>query len=329
MGRILGYPGLMTRLVAVFGLAVAAGVTPAFSAPWTPPVSRSILPNHPGEQVGLEDPIAFFERLVRRYRSLRRYAERVEVLQITKDPGTGDPAIRTLTRFRAEITGDDLRVDRSELTSRAIDALTPHAVGSGASDEELWMLPHLSLRFADQPLEQFRPGGRDPFRPSEVDRVTIRNRELVRVELLSGDEEDPAARFNLFIDPERMLVERVEGDEWLPGGLHHQTTVRIENHVIGVEVAPSRDPTPNRTRWGSNRRIGRSRFTGPRPRKRWIELPVETGSGGTVTYRGPIGRHQMASDGASSEDRSFRCGAAMAGRKIFSTVPIPLEVITA
>lgn len=249
MGRILGYPGLTTRLVAGFGLAFVVGVTPAFSAPRTPPISREILPNHPGEQVGLEDPIAFFERLVRRYRSLRRYAERVEVLQVTNDPGTGDPAIRTLTRFRAEITGDDLRVDRSELTSKAIDALKPHVVGSGASDEELWMLPHLSLRFADQPLAQFRPGGREPFRPSEVDRVTIRNRELVRVELLSGDKEDPAARFNLFIDPERMLVERVEGDEWLPGGLHHQTTVRIENHEIGVEETlfegPEAEPNPS------------------------------------------------------------------------------------
>jgi hypothetical protein len=111
------------------------------------------------------------------------------------------------------------------------------------------MLPHLSLRFADQPLAQFRPGGREPFRPSEVDRVTIRNRELVRVELLSGDKEDPAARFNLFIDPERMLVERVEGDEWLPGGLHHQTTVRIENHEIGVEETlfegPEAEPNPS------------------------------------------------------------------------------------
>lgn len=242
MIRILRHPGPTAILVASLGLTFDLGITPVLAESFTPPAGRSILPSHPGEQGGLGDPIAFFERLVLRYRSLRRYAERVEVLQVTKDPETDDPAIRTLTRARAEITGDDLRVDRSGLASKAMDALAPDEDGAGASEAELWMLPHLSLRFTDQPLEHFRPGDRAPFRPSELDRVTVRDRQLVRVQLLSGDEEDPAARFNLFIDPERMLVERVEGDEWLPSGLHHQTTVRIEAHEVGVEETPLEGP---------------------------------------------------------------------------------------
>lgn len=238
MGRNIRHLKLTTRLVAGLGLAFAVEITPASAGSFTPPTGLSILPGHPGEQVGLEDPIAFFERLVLRYRSLRRYAERVEVLQVTNDPETDAPAIRTLTRARAEIVGDDLRVDRSDLTSKVMHALGPEVVRSGASEAELWMLPHLSLRFTDQPLEHFRPGDGAPFRPSELDRVTVKDRQLVRVQLLSGDEDDPAARFNLFIDPERMLVERVEGDEWLPSGLHHQTTVQIEAHEIGLEEAP-------------------------------------------------------------------------------------------
>ena len=244
MNRILRHLGPIAIPVASLGLTFAVGLAPVSADSFSPPPGRAILPSHPGEPGGLGDPIAFFERLVLRYRSLRRYAERVEVLQITKDPETDDPGIRTLTRARAEITGDDLRVDRSGLASKAMDALALDEATTGASDAELWMLPHLSLRFTDQPLEHFRPGDRGPFRPSELDRVTVKDRQLVRVQLLAGDEEDPAARFNLFIDPERMLVERVEGDEWLPSGLHHQTTVRIEAHEVGAEETPPETPGP-------------------------------------------------------------------------------------
>ena len=61
----------------------------------------------------------------------------------------------------------------------------------------------------------------------------VGDRDMVRVELRSGGEGESGAirrdRFSLLVDPERMLVERVEGEEWLPGGLRQQTTLRIES----------------------------------------------------------------------------------------------------
>ena len=210
--------------VGATGIQLAAAETHA-----APPAARTILPGHPGERDLFEDPIALFERLVDRYRSFRRYAERSEVVQVIRDPGTGDPDVTTRTRVRAEVAGDDLTVDRSSLLRRAQKVVVPSDPGSPAALEaELRMLPHLRLRFGDRPLEEFRSGDHEPFRAADVDRVTLEDREFVRVELLSGDAASPDARLRLFIDPERMLVERVEGEEWLPGGIHQQTTVEIE-----------------------------------------------------------------------------------------------------
>jgi len=171
------------------------------------------------------DALAFFQRLVQRYRSLHRYSEEAEVEQVTEDPATAGPPIRTRARVRAEVDDQELTVESSSLADVVDDALRPPA--DGASDAELWMLPHLRLRFDEEPMETFRPAARTPFRASELDRVRVDDRELVRVELLSGETGAPDAKFSLYVDPDRMLVERVEGDEWLPGGLRHRTTVRI------------------------------------------------------------------------------------------------------
>ncbi|MEE2972529.1 MAG: hypothetical protein VX672_05340 [Planctomycetota bacterium] len=210
-------------------------------APSASPAGWTILPGHPGERDLLEDPIALFERLVDRYRSFRRYAERSEVVRVIRDPGTGDPEVTTRTRVRAEVAGDDLKVDRSNLLRRAHDVVASTDSSSPAAREaELRMLPHLRLRFGDRPLEELRSGDHEPFRAAEVERVRHEDREFVRVELLSGDAESPDARLRLFIDPERMLVERVEGEEWLPGGIHRQTTVEIEA-VEFDDLAPEDD----------------------------------------------------------------------------------------
>ena len=62
--------------------------------------------------------------------------------------------------------------------------------------------------------------------------MVVDDREMVRGEVRAGGEAESGptdARFSLLVDPERMLVERVEGEEWLPGGLRQQTTLRIES----------------------------------------------------------------------------------------------------
>jgi hypothetical protein len=182
------------------------------------------------DDLGEVDPIRFFKRLVDRYRAIEDYVEETEVEQITDDPATDDPPIRTRTRVRAEVRDARLMVERPGLLDDVGRSLTSSK--PGATPQDLWLLPHLRLRFSDSPLEEFRPGEAGGFRAAEADRVVVDDREMVRVELRAGGEAESGptdARFSLFVDPERMLVERVEGEEWLPGGLRQQTTLRIES----------------------------------------------------------------------------------------------------
>lgn len=182
------------------------------------------------DELGEVDPIRFFKRLVDRYRAIEDYVEETEVEQVTDDPATDDPPIRTRTRVRAEVRDARLVVERPGLLDDLGRSLTSSK--TGATEQDLWLLPHLRLRFSDSPLEEFRPSEAGGFRAAEADRVVVDDREMVRVELRAGGEAESGptdARFSLFVDPERMLVERVEGEEWLPGGLRQQTTLRIES----------------------------------------------------------------------------------------------------
>ena len=210
-------------------------------------IDRTDIDFHP-EHHGKLDPILFFQRLAERYRAIDGYVEETEVEQVTSDPATDDPPIRTRTRVRAEVSNANLRVERPGVLDDFSRALIPPA--AGAAERDLWLLPHLRLRFSGTPLAQFRKTGKSGFRAAEADRVMVEDREMVRVQLRSGDEGESGfsdATFSLFVDPERMLVERVEGDEWLPGGIRQQTTLRIESMQLRDDqyvAEPLPEPSP-------------------------------------------------------------------------------------
>jgi hypothetical protein len=228
------------RRVVTFGVMTAMLVTGGSLIAETPStiLETPVAESSPRDGSRTE-ALAFFQRLVERYRALHRYTEEAEVEQVTDDPATDAPPIRTRSRVRAEVDDRQLTVESSSLVDAISDTLRPSE--NGATDAELWMLPHLRLKFDEKPMESFRPAARTAFRASEIDRVRVDDRELVRVELLSGETGAPDAKFSLYVDPDRMLVERVEGDEWLPGGLRHRTTVRID----AQEVLESRPADPD------------------------------------------------------------------------------------
>lgn len=211
---------------------------------------RTVVDIHPDhhDHHGKLDPILFFKRLADRYRAIDAYVEETEVEQVTSDPATDDPPIRTRTRVRAEVSNAKLHVERPGVLDDFARALSPPA--AGAAERDLWLLPHLRLRFSRSPLEQFRKTGTSGFRPAEADRVMVEDREMVRVELRSGGDGGSGssdATFSLFVDPERMLVERVEGEEWLPGGIRQQTTLRIESMQLRDDqyvAEPLPEPSP-------------------------------------------------------------------------------------
>lgn len=215
--------------------AMAVGVTLTSLATMAAASDGPIKPiERPGSAIRKSippDAWNFFNRLVERYRSLHRYSEAAEIEQVTEDPATDAPPIRSRTRVRAEVDDGRLTVQSSSIVERVVETIAPDGE-EAVLESDLWMLPHLRLRFDDEPLESFRPAAPQSFRPADVDRVRVEDRELVRVDLLSGETGAPDAKFSLYVDPERMLVERVEGDEWLPGGLRHRTTVTIDSHEV-------------------------------------------------------------------------------------------------
>lgn len=237
-----------TGRIAIVTCLFAASTAFGGSSCPEPPVKRGTEASSVPASLLVEDPIEFFERLVDRYRELRSCREEVRIETITEDPSTDDPAIRSTVRVVAEIGDDRLEVRSSELVEEAIDLLGPDEAegSSGATESDLRLLPHMRLRFSVDPLEGFGGSGSKTLRPSEMDTVLLDEREMVRVELRRGESGSPDASFKLFVDPESMLVERIEGEEWLPGGLHHQTTVRIEERTWTETDAASVESTRNR-----------------------------------------------------------------------------------
>ena len=193
------------------------------------------------------DPVKFFERLVDRYRDLRHCREDVRVEQVTVDPESEDPPLKSVVRVVAEVQDERLTVRSSDLLDEVLDLFGPadDTKASGASESDLRLLPHLRLRFSPDPLDGFAGGESDDLRPAELDRVMVDDRELLRVELRSGESGASDTTFSLFVDPESMLVERIEGEEWLPGGLHHQTTVQVEARDLSAPASP-REEMPER-----------------------------------------------------------------------------------
>ena len=195
--------------------------------------------NNDAQEVVQEDTIdaaVFFHTLVQRYRKLIHYVEETQVEEVVQDLAVDSPPIRTRTQVRVEIVNGQLNVDRPGVVDDAVQALVPQS--GSATEEDLWLLPHMNLRFAEDPLHEFRRGIEEGFVPEEANIVSVDDRQLIRLELRSntGEEEPAKATFELFVDPKRMLVERIEGEQLLPGGLSYRTRLEIEPvHAYGGE----------------------------------------------------------------------------------------------
>jgi hypothetical protein len=101
------------------------------------------------------------------------------------------------------------------------------------------------LKFADKPLEDFRAGVDEGFTATEAHAVVIDERPKVHLELRSGDgqSESCTARFDLYIDSQSLLIERIEGRQRMPDGSELETTVEIDPDESGITSLPEQaDP---------------------------------------------------------------------------------------
>ncbi len=178
------------------------------------------------------DARAFFQSLVDRYRRLVAYEDVADVVQITTMPG--EEPQRVETRIAATIQDNKLRVETPGSQVRDGIGLDVPLNTSPANEAfvqkyNLWIAPHMALRLTDEPLQDFRLGVDEGFTPTKVETVTIDNKSTVHLQLTSGDglSEDYTARFELYVNPESMLIERIEGEQRLPDGADYRTTLQI------------------------------------------------------------------------------------------------------
>ncbi len=181
------------------------------------------------------EPAELFQRLVERYRRLETYEDRVDLVHVTTR--SGQPPHRVETRIACHIVGGTLRVETPGSQVRDGFGLDVPLRKSPATEAlvlqyNLWLAPHLTLRFTEDPLRQFRVGVKEGFVPTKAEPVTVGDRRLVRLELKSrdpsgGESEHYTARFHLYVDLESMLIERIEGEQRLPDGADYRTVLDI------------------------------------------------------------------------------------------------------
>lgn len=203
-------------------------------------------PANPATSV-TQDPLSFFQQLVDRYGALVTYQDSVDAVFLTDR--AGEEPHRVETRIACEIKEGALRVETPGSQLREAAGLelpvgkTP-AVEALVMRYKLWLAPHMALRFTDDPRREFRQGVEEGFTPTRVEPVSVGRRQLVHLELRSGDglSEECDARFDLFVNPATMLIERIEGTERLPGGALYRTFLEIS--PIRAEDAPAPPPQP-------------------------------------------------------------------------------------
>jgi len=226
----------------VASVALACASVGALGVAGNAPDAPAGAPNNGAEHVrDVADATTTFDRLVERYRTLAYYRDSVTVEQVTAR--SGERAVREQTELRCRIT------PCGELEVTSPERQMGEGVGLGALVEDavdrslgrrysFWLAPHLALRFVDHPLTDFRPGVEEGFTPVKTERVTVDDRELLRLDLHSGDgkSEDFRAKFELFINPETLLITRIRGVQLLPDGANLLT-----EFIIDAQVAVTSD----------------------------------------------------------------------------------------
>ncbi len=175
------------------------------------------------------DPGAVFDTLVDRYRRLDAYEDTVEVVEIIT---RGEQRRhRVETRLRCRIENDRLHVDSPGGQVRRGVGLGGPVSRSAAVESlvlryNLWIAPHMVLRFKENPLAEFRLGVPGGFVPASAKETSWRDRPYILLELKAADDALDA-RYELWVNPDTMLIERITGRQTLPDGADYQTILSI------------------------------------------------------------------------------------------------------
>lgn len=218
-------------------------------------------------------PECFFHSLLDRYRALDDYGDRTTVTRVSVREG--EPERRTESSVEVMLTDGRLDVVTPGQQARSaigLDTGMPFipVLDRASMAYKLWIAPHMTLKFdtdapegeasaPEAPAEPdvaarpssvhssgaapSAPQSRSRLHATEAERVVIEERELVHLELRSGERgsADADATYDLYVNPESMLVERIDGEERLPDGATMRTTVEITPMYSQPVVAPGAD----------------------------------------------------------------------------------------
>ena len=185
---------------------------------------------------GPERAEAIFDTLVERYRRLVDYEDTVVVVEtVTRE--SQEPH-RVETRFACRIENDRLRIDSPGAQVRGGVGRGPPVARTTAMEllarrYNLWIAPHLALRFKKDPLAEFHLGVPQGFIVAGVEQASWRGWPLMKVRLEAAAVEDAgpdaanAAQYELWVNPDSMLIERVTGHQTLPDGAEYRVTMDI------------------------------------------------------------------------------------------------------
>ncbi len=188
----------------------------------------------PAAEAAVVEPASFFEALVERYRGLTAYEDVADIVEVRTRAGR--PPLRVETRIACRLEGDALTVTTPASQVRTGAGLEVPIDSSPAMEAlvlryNLWLAPHMALHFVEDPLQDLRLGVPEGFTAAGAETVTVNQRALVRLELRSAaaapDDDAAAARFDFWVDPESMLIERIEGRQRLPDGADYETALQI------------------------------------------------------------------------------------------------------
>ena len=188
------------------------------------------------------EPLAYFEALVSHYRALDRYRDSSHLVQITQRQGEADRRLES--NLRCEITDGKLQVITPETQIRrglglSVPLRRSEALRRAELRYQLWLAPHMALKYAEKPLDDLREGVEEGFTPTLLERVRVNDRDMVHLELRGGDglSQCSPATFDFFIDPDSMFIERIECDQRMPDGSRFQTLLEILPELESMEPA--------------------------------------------------------------------------------------------
>lgn len=186
------------------------------------------------------DPLAMFESLVARYRGLSTYRDSAHLVQVTQRKGDED--LRSVSNFLCEVDDGKLQLITTDKQIRDGLGLNLPIRKTDAMKEielryQLWLAPHMTLKFTDDPLMELRAGIEEGFTPTSVETVLLDDKPMLLLQLQSGDGLSGVfdAKFDFFVNPDSMLIERIEGVQHLPDGSDFITTLEITPALDSVD----------------------------------------------------------------------------------------------